>query len=295
MQLVDIAQTETKDWLDFSLLSMFAKCPKSYYFRALKGITQADESVALLNGKAYHEAKATFYTSLKAGAKHEEAKALAITALIKGMALIKNPDAKRNITNAIEIFNLYCEYWKNDPNETIDVEIGFAIDLIDFLYIGKIDRLCKSIFGLLVEETKTTQIIGNRWQLRGKPNLQIDGYVSAAYIQTGTMPYGATLDVIPITDKPGKKGTEPFRILTTRTEQDVESWLSNIQAWWKHISYCKSMNFFPANTEACIPLLGFTCGYNLLCSKYPNPFKLDTIELPGEYKVEFWSPLDELK
>ena len=146
----------------------------------------------------------------------------------------------------------------------------------------------------MVNETKTSQIIGKRWQFRGKPNLQIDGYISAAYLLTGEMPHGGILDVIPIKKEPLKKENAPFRIITTRTKDDVSRWVENVSVWYRHKVDYESQGFFPMNTDACVPLVGFSCDYPSLCKLYPDPHDIDDIELPDAYKREEWAPYEEL-
>mgnify|MGYP001203865964 FL=1 len=282
-----------KEWIDYSSLAMFWKCPRAYYWRIVKELTTTGEKAALINGTAYHEAKATFYHAKLVGKPFDECVDLALKSMIPIMAEIKSEDKKRNITVALSTMNSYFDYWRNEPYEIVAAEIPFAVDLINFLYVGKIDAFKKhEAFGNLVQETKTTSIVGDRWAERGNPNAQVDGYVAGYYISTGVMPDGAILDIIPVTEKCDKK---PFRFITTRTLSDVEDWMSNIQEWWFTLQRYKETGIFPMNTESCVPLLGFKCDYTILCSMYKHPYKIDHLEIPAEYKVEPWAPYEGLE
>lgn len=281
------------DWIDYSSLSMFTSCPRKYYWRIVRAVTSSVESAALINGEAYHEAKAT-YLKLKSTAGHEAAKEAGLKALIPIMKRIPaDANAKHSVQVAIATMNSYFEHWRDEIYEVIAVEIEGAVDLKNFMYAFRIDAIKRHpAFGLLVEETKSTSIVGDRWAMRGKPNLQIDGYVSSYFIGTGEMPQGAILDIIPVSAKVDKK---PLRFITMREEKDVEDWLDTVQEWWFLVKRCKERNYFPMNTEECTPLVGFSCGFNTLCQLYPHPHKIENLSIPEEYKIEKWAPFDELK
>jgi len=179
--------------------------------------------------------------------------------------------------------NKYFDLWEDEQYKTLQVEIKFVVDLINFVFVGVIDAYKEHpTFGRLIEETKTTSIVGNRWELRGKPNLQIDSYVSAMYITTGEMPAGGILDIIPVTEKMDKK---PMRFLTFRTVEDVDSWTDNVQEWWITLSRYRDSGIYPQNTENCVPLVGYSCEYNQLCTLYPKPHKTKELDIPAEYKI----------
>lgn len=289
MKNIKITIPKSIPWLDYSALSMFQRCPMSFYWRMVQHITPAITEASLINGQAYHEAKAVYLQAMIDKKFHEDAKQAALDSMIPIMQTITQDDPKRNLTVAIKTMDHYLDFWKDDLYKPIDVEIGFAVDLIDFFFVGRIDSFESGPFGKVVMETKTTTIVGDRWQFRGKPNLQIDGYVASRYILTGEMPYGAVLDVIPIHDK---KIILPFRIITPRSVEDVENWIKEVRMWYFLINACKRENHFPPHTEMCMPMVGFSCNYRLLCKTYPSPFHLPEIPLSGEYKVESWAPFD---
>lgn len=276
-------------WIDYSALSLFQRCPRSYYWRMIQHVTPDPEGAALTNGTAYHTAKAVYLQCKMDGADHTEAMATALEAMTPIMLSIKNPDKYRNISVAHRTLTNYFNHWKDSHYVPKAVEIGFAIDLINFFFVGRSDSFEKITFGDVVVETKTTTIVGERWQFRGDPNLQIDGYVAARYITTGEMPFGAVLDVIPIHDS---KLLDPFRILAPRTVKDIEIWMEDLQHWWNLIQQCKASGIFPKHTEMCIPLVGFSCNYRLLCKKFKSPHHMEEIKLPGDFKLEPWVPFD---
>ena len=293
MRAVDISSLKERDWIDFSGMSTFARCPRQYYWNYIQHL-QADKT-ALINGSAYHEAKARYYIERKNGLPHEFAKELALAELPPIMALITKEDPKRNLSVAHATMSNYMDLWEHDQCKTIEVEVPFAMELGEALIVGKIDRVGAGAWGTVIEETKTTTIVGTRWPRRAKPNMQIDTYVTAHYVLTGEMPFGGVLDIIPVTDKVGKKGTEPFRIPCPRTEADVESYIEDVQIWWATKKMYKENELWPKNPEVCVPLLGFECSYSLLCSMYPSVKGLESIELPEHYKKEEWFPFPELR
>lgn len=289
MKQLKIKVPKGKPWIDYSSLNLLQRCPRAYYWRHIQNVTTTEDGAALINGKAYHEAKATYLQKIIEGATHIEAKKESLLALYPIMQDITADDPKRNITVAIKTMNHYLDFWNGGSYAPLEVEIGFAVDLINFLFLGRIDSFETCPFGKVCVETKTTTIVGERWQYRGDPNLQIDGYVAAKYITNGEMPFGGVLDVIPIHDK---KIIDPFRILAPRSEQMIEHWIEDIQEWWITLDRYKNSSIFPRNTENCIPLIGFSCNYRLLCKMFPQPHKMQEIPLPGEYKIEEWIPFE---
>ena len=284
------------EFIDYTSLSAYMRCPRQYWWRHIKHIDIIGNKNALINGSAYHDTLSHYYKMKLEGKNHEDALLLSLMGLPKLMESINmetDNSQKYSVSVAVDTINNYFERWKDEPYKTLNTEIGFAIDVGNCSFIGKIDRYIESDFGKMILETKTTTIVGNRWDRRLKPNLQIDGYVSAIFITTGEMPYGAVLDIIPIHEDK-KKRQQPFRFITTRTEQDVENWLVVVQQWIKKINFDVEQEFFPMNTDTCTPLLGFECSFTTLCSKYNNPHKIKNIELTGDFCINPWAPFDLL-
>lgn len=293
---------ENKMWLDNSAMSLLKTCPRKYYLRIEQAICLAEASNALNTGTICHEGVANYHKARLANHDFDTAKAIGLHTISKGMLTITNPDKIRNETVVMRVMNTYFNKWKDEPYETLEAEIGFAVDLRDFVFVGKIDSLkTHPAFGLLVNETKTTTIVGERWSLRTKPNAQIDGYVSAYYINTGDMPYGAILDIIPlfdettVKDKKSVENRRPFRLLTTRSKQDVDNWILNTNDWYRHLIRFKDSGVWPQNTDACAPLMGFTCEYIPICSEYPNVSSVQSMNISSIYKRETWEPWEITK
>lgn len=281
-----------KPWIDYSSLSILMSCPRKYYWRVVREITSTEEKLSLINGQAYHECKAVYYKSLQKGNTWDVAVEDGIKALIPIMKTIKTEDKKRNLTVAVSTMLNYFQFWREEEYETLDVEVRFAVDIVNFILVGRIDRLVKHrAFGKLVEETKTTSIVGDRWSMRTKPNLQLDGYITGVYLSTGERPAGGVLDIIPVTEKLDKK---PMRYITVRTESDVEDYIANIQEWWFTLMRYRDTGIYPQNTDQCYPLVGFTCEYATLCNLISHPHKIKELAIPAEYKVEPWMPFSEL-
>jgi hypothetical protein len=294
---------ENKEWFDNSAFGLFKFCPRKYFLRIEQSITLAVDSAALYTGTACHDSKATYLKAKMKGHSHEECRAVALHVLSKAMLAMPNPDDLRNETVIMRVMGRYFDRWRDEPYKTLETEIGFAVDMDDFTFVGKIDALKQlDAYGLLVEETKTTSIVGDRWPLRTKPNSQIDGYVSAYYINTGEMPYGAILDIIPIYDETRTKPqtqaardlkvekNKPFRLLTIRSEQDVENWIANTKEWYYQIQRSKENKVWPTNTDACAPLVGFTCEYIPICSEYPSVTNVHSMNISSIFKIEAWEP-----
>ena len=283
-----------RDWLDFSSTSLMLRCPMSYYWRIIRKLEKAHGKSALINGKAYHQAIDTYNTARINGMTWEMACKLGLAELPSIMAEIDEDHPKRNLQVAESFVQGYFTRWKDEPYKVEYVEIGFAVHIDNGpLFVGKIDSIKKSPMGLFVNETKTTTVVGDRWYMRGKPNLQIDSYVSAYAILTGKMPAGGILDVIPIHENASKR-KDPFRVITMREEKDVDLWIQQVTEYWRMITRWRDQEFFPMNTENCVPLLGWTCEYLPLCERYPNACKQGNLEIPEEFQRNNWAPFAEL-
>lgn len=278
-----------KSWLDFSSLSLFMKCPKSYFWRVDRDISTLS-TAALVNGSAYHEAISTYHT-IKTVPEPERIQLSIAVGIDYMLKHLKVEDESRNPTVLTETLSQYFKLWKNEIYKTVSAETGFSLDIDPILFVGKIDRTVIGPAGKYIIETKTTSIVGTRWASRLKPNLQITGYLAADYILSNELASGAVLDVIPI-HADSKKRQKPFRYITARTIEELDSWVITIQEWWKIISRCKDDNYFPQNTEACMPLIGFSCYYTRLCNRYVNPEKMNTedYDLGTEFTVDKWEP-----
>ena len=287
----------TREWIDFSSLDMLMKCPRWYYWRAVCGITPSGVSSSLINGSAYHLAWAAYELAKMDKQPEQVCINAGLQALVKSDITKIKDDPYRNLTAATDTLLAYWERWKSENYTSIDVEVGFAVDLGGVVFIGKIDRVCESPLGLMVMEHKTTSIIGNKWDKRGRPNLQIDGYVSAYSILTGKKLYGAVLDVCPVPYrkalKSGEKKQEAFRIITSRNAEDIDCWIANVNEWWITLQRYRTDHTWPMNTERCYPMTGYDCPYPSLCSMFPHPTQVPKeFTIPSEFIVEHWAPFD---
>jgi hypothetical protein len=282
--------------MDFTNLNRLMRCPRLYWWASIQHIDTVGVKAALVNGEAYHECKAAYLKMKLKGVDHETAAVAALEVMEPIMARITEPDVKRNISIARQTMHNYFEIHKDEVYETLEVEVPFAVDLGELLFVGKIDAIKNwPGFGLVIEETKSTSIIGTRWAQRAKPNMQIDGYFSAAATIMGKVPWGAILDVIPVTKDPNKGTNQAFRILTVRNQRDIDLWIQNVRYWWQTKMEYESKGFFPQNTENCTPLIGFGCDFTTLCEMYPDPHEIDSIKLPASYEVSEWVPFEELR
>lgn len=283
---------EVKDedeWIDFSSLSTFMDCPRKYFWNVKNHIKSAD-STALQFGSSIHAALASWHID------KDDEKANQI--FIEAVKVIIKDDIKRNAHVGLSILHDYYERWRIENYQTIQTEIGFAVDMEyydyfedcikPFFFIGKVDRYINTPFGKMIMETKTTSIAGDRWLMRGKPNLQIDGYVSAISIITGENIVGGILDIIHVHED-SKKRKAIGRVITMRTKEDIDLWAKNVSEWYSQIALCNASHFFPMNSNTCVPLVGYTCNYLPLCQKYPFPPK-NNIELPDDFIINEWHP-----
>lgn len=279
---------KNKPWLDFSSLDLLTRCPRAYYWRVEQELTGINKA-SLINGQAYHAAKAKLYDAKKDGKTLVEALALALDELVLISQTIVDPAPKHTTAVAVETFTTYANLWFNDGYETVMTEAGFVVPFDQFDFVGKIDRILRSPIGLGIEETKTTSIVGSKWGRRLKPNLQLDGYFAACHVNMEELPVFGTLDVIPIHENVTRR-EKPFRFMTTRTEAELETWYRDVQEWWDTLVHYRTQQHFPRNTSNCTPIIGFDCDYALLCNMYPNACEQNELEIPDQYVREKWEP-----
>jgi hypothetical protein len=292
---ITLPKYKGNEWIDFSSLSNFMTCPRKYFWRSILNIDDAGQNIALMNGSAYHEALSIYHNAIITGFGHEKAFAMAIYTLQTEMSKIIEPDKKRNATVATDTLSFYLEKYRDSPYKLIHAELTGAIDMGEFLYVGKLDGNIETPYGEGILETKTTSVVGDRWQSRGKPNKQIEGYMFLASVIFDRLIRVGVLDVIPIHEDP-KKRKDPFRITTMRTEEELNAWSRDTLEWWHKIQDCTNRNYFPMHTERCIPLVGFSCPYTILCNKYADPFVYDEsteLEFPDQFIVREWNPLKD--
>lgn len=289
MKKIGLADNTALPHISYSSLSTFLRCPRAYYWNKEQNIILSKPNNALINGLAYHNAKAVYHQARLKGVEHELASKESLDILAKEMLdkIVESDDLKYSAPVAVDTMKVYFDMWKDETWLTQDIEVHFGIDFKEFVFVGKIDRLVKSPFTneLAVEETKTTSIVGERWGKRLKPNLQIDGYIAALVIILGIEVGQAILDVIPL-HADNKKRKLPFRYITYRSASDIDEWVNDTVESWDLIQHCKSKGQWPRNTESCCPLVGFECNYTTLCGLYPSIKDVKSIQLPAEYKVE---------
>lgn len=277
-------QKQEQEWIDFSTLSSFMKCPRKYYWQTRKNIRVS--SSAMTFGKAIHDALASYFVD-----KNIE-KALSA---FKSIALgITEEDPKRNLTTGEDILLHYFEIWKNESYTTLMTDVPFAIELgkeKPFLYVGKIDRVVESPIGIGIMEHKTSSVAGERWLNRVNPNLQMEGYIAALQTLINKPCFGGVLDIIHIHEKRAQRKLQ--RVI--KTQYDSENWARNVVVWMNRVRKDNEMNFHPQNTEACAPLFGMTCEYLEMCNVYPYPYSFEEFGVPEKYEIREWHPFEELK
>lgn len=295
-----LTQAAEYEWLDYSTLSNFMLCPRKYYWRMHHhlGVTNS----AMTFGKAIHVALAEWNVS------HNSDKSINI--FIESAKTITEEDSKRNLSVGIETLLQYFKTWEGEPYTTIATEVGFIIEIMPikgikiiegevrdvvvhepFVFVGWIDRPCDSPMGVVAMEHKTTTMAGERWLQRAEPNLQMEGYIAALATITDKPIYGGVLDIIHIHEVASKRKFQ--RII--KTKFNPENWAKNISHWMSQIRFCNAMDFHPENTNNCVPLMGYSCEFLELCSLYPNPYGLETMEIPSKYSVEIWNPYEKMK
>ena len=286
--------TNKKPWIDYSNLKTLQSCPRQYYWAVKQNLRPAGPQPALEFGGAIHEAHEAYYVARIAGSPDQEARQQAKQAMLPKLANLDGSDPVYNQTIAELSLDRYIDTHLHSPNQPLWTELGFALTIGEFLFVGRVDRCDMTNFGRVIYDLKTSKVVGNRWDLRLEPNAQLDAYYAALSILTDEEYFGVGLDILFLHKDPSKAAT-PKRIFTGRTEQHVEAWLLNTSKWLDVLAAYEDSNVWPMNTETCNPLVGYSCRYQTICKKYPQPFTMSEFDLMGEYEQREWVPFEELQ
>lgn len=103
-----------------------------------------------------------------------------------------------------------------------------------------------------VFEHKTTTMMGkppHSWFFQQfKPNNQVTGYIWALGQLTGQRVGGAIINAIGLYKS---SATRFAREITTRSDEDIESWLDNVRATCQMIKDCERRGHWPKHTGSC--------------------------------------------
>ncbi len=276
---------------DFSMLNLFRQCPRKFEERMLHHLVPINrEEYVQAFGSAGHAGLAAWYETGSA--------TLMDKAFMDTWMPFEGQDKKgvRTMVRGLTIMRQYREKYprEREPFAFTSpkyIEVGFAVELGDFIYCGKMDgapRWHLGFEGFIVLENKFS---GSKGYLTTNPNHQIDGYIWGVSQLTGETAVGAYFNQIYHTGK-ALDGNDFVRELTRRSQEDLDDWERNTLVWMKNVNTCIKKGFFPKNTNSC-GAFWRACEYTMLCTcSDPTQRQLyrDTL-----YRQEMWNPYPDAR
>lgn len=154
-----------------------------------------------------------------------------------------------------------------------------------YLLCGHLDRVVDFADDLYVLDYKTTTTTpGDYYFDQYAPHNQMSLYNIAAQVILQSPVKGVIIEAeqLLITEP-----TRSVRGMTTRTDQLMEEWISDLTLWLGLAEFYAEQNHWPKNDTAC-----FNCKFKKVCSTNPslreNALKADFVQLEPEAR---WNPL----
>ena len=270
---------------DNSMLSNYKRCPKYFFHRHVEHLSPYNQSFELdykaQFGVAFHKAMDEWFLN---GVPQKMDKAfLDIWIKFEGL----DPKEIRTVKNGLDILQKYREKYPLDRDPfTVSpehIEVGFACELGDYIYCGRIDKVVKWKFGFegyVVLDHKTS---ASKGFLNIKPNASLDGYIWGASQLLSSPVIGAYLDQVYMY----KTKTEFIRELTQRSAEEIHLWKMEVLDWIGKVRLSYQNEIWARNTSSC-SAFGRDCEYKILCC---STDKVMISELKKSlYEVKEWLP-----
>jgi len=271
--------------LDTSMMNDFRKCPRYFELRHVEYLVPKMNSAKSKPefGSALHDALEIWY-------KDGDVNGARVAFLEKWAPYEGEDDTGiRTASKGIAIVEKYIDYFQSEPFDIVELEIGGAVDMEDFVFIFRCDGLIreKGSGRLMIFEHKTS---AHKGFLIPKPNHQLDGYIYGVSELMGEEVSGAILNQIYF--RKGRK-TEPVkdtisfnREETLRTKNELERWRREVLWLSEQVRECCRDDFFPRVTSACSQY--GRCPFIELCQANDGPVYESIKE--GMFEKEVWQP-----
>lgn len=282
-----------------SSLGTFKDCPRKYYYKYIEGWTPKGDSLHLRFGTLYHKGLEDYDVLQSSGLSSEDALDEVVNRLLlatwdgreydeAGEPILDSghpwdtsdfsAGAKKNRETLVRSVIWYIDHYADDPTETVILESGApALELTftmevetltvqnePYLFTGHMDRLVKYGDDLFVMDRKTSgSTLGSYYFDKFNPDNQMSLYTSAARVIYGVPVSGVIIDAAQIA-----VGFTSFsRGMTTRSEGQLNEWMSDTAQWLKAAERYASENYWPMNDGSCHKYDG--CEFRRICSKDP--------------------------
>ena len=264
----------TERTFDFTTLDTFQSCQEKYRKRMVQHLVPLTVAPPLEFGKAIHMALETYYK----GKTMQEA-----VATFKEN-YTREDDPKRTQLIGEQMLLDYAEVYKTEPFKVVDVEIGFAVPLGDYIFTGRLDGLVEWDSQLWVLEHKTTSMLGMTYFKQFEMSMQIDGYIYAAEQFTGKRCAGVVVNAMQPKTKTKKLEDHYARDPITRSEFERSEFKREVPLLIKEILEKEASGTYIREKRSCFTY-NYQCPYWDLC-KYGEDKKM----IERDFKIEKWMP-----
>lgn len=268
-------------------MGTFKECPRKYQLSMIFGKSSRTENVHLVFGLHYHAACERYDHAKTAGASHDDAMDNAVDYVLRATwdhergRPWQSDDTNKNRLTLLRTVVWYLDRFENDPIRTVQLangkpavevtfkfELGFSslISKEPFHWCGHLDRI-----GIYHEQTyildrKTTKhTISSDSYTKYTPDNQFSGYSLAGKVALGTPTSGLIVDLAQV----AVNFSRFERGLITRTQDQLNEWLRDLQHWAAQAEVCATTNYWPQNDKAC-HAYGGSCPFLPICSKPPS-------------------------
>lgn len=274
--------------VDYTMMSTFLRCRKRYWWRMVRNLVGLQPPTAAEFGRCIHKALDVWHL------EHAKDKVLA---MFKSEFKEDPTDEKRTIEVGVKLLSLYMEKYEQEGFVVRECELEFSLDIpgTERTLIGRVDKVIEWDGAIYVMDHKTTSRLGYEFFNKIKPNMQFDGYIWAVRQMGYPTCSGVVMDALLV----AKGLTVPSQLarltplardISTRTEEDLKRYITNIQAIIDDMEYCYDQDEWYENTESCCDFI--ECPYRKLCKEDDN---IRERIVSSDFKTEVWSPRAEVK
>lgn len=316
---------EKEEIYDNSALDLFNLCPRKYLYEEGWRLAEGEgEPWYITAGQAIHE---FMYTYDLTGSLDDAMMAFARRCKVPGanidIQLDLDGDQKFSIEWGMWILNQYAKAYPiererkqfkilTDAEGKPYLEIGFAIDAGEGIYVGRIDKIMEALYDtdlydkgdiFIVDHKSTKRQLNDTFMKKFNPNNQMTGYMWATHEMIGRWPRGCIINGV--RTHQFKRGTADkikekifTRVTTMRTKNQIQERTDQIKWQMKIINESKKIyretgKLFPFWQNAptgCSAFFG--CGFRPLCMSQSD----DLVKLlaKSNYGTKTWLPYAEL-
>ncbi|MBW8034171.1 MAG: PD-(D/E)XK nuclease family protein [Planctomycetes bacterium] len=292
--------------VDASKLKKLMSCPRDFFYTHVLGWQMEGFNINFAFGSAWHSGQEVIQSKGSTAEVVQEAYEAFILKLQQDTGLplenLTQIHVSKNPETALKGLAEYAAIWKDDPKETMYVEIaGTAPISDDRIFHVKLDTIKRrkntgKIFSL---EHKTTTRFSDSWQEKWQYDFQVGAYDH--FLKCLFEP--SEVEGVVINGAVFNKNKRQFpRFPIIITPEMWEMWIYEANHWWNYLEMNmrhlyetspsdRVMVAFPRNSESCSK---FGCNHPQLCTMKANPLqRMDTP--PFGYCKKFWDPREREK